>query len=115
MTTVTCVVQEAPRAHGPQRPLRQQPADFGAVPDGRLARLEHVHRTVYAWEDDALSRGGHARHQRDRFRGRIQVAHGPIVSLLEPDGYVSRLKGGMDHSGVTAGGAVGPARCCSRA
>ena len=41
------MVQEAPRAHGPQHPLRQEPADFGAVADGGLACLEHVHGAVY--------------------------------------------------------------------
>jgi hypothetical protein len=45
------VVEEAPGADGTQRPLRQQPADLGAVADGRLAGLDHVYRVAH---------GGHA-------------------------------------------------------
>ena len=41
------VVEEAPGADGAQRPLRQQPADLGAVADGRLAGLDHVYRPEY--------------------------------------------------------------------
>jgi DNA-binding SARP family transcriptional activator/tetratricopeptide (TPR) repeat protein len=89
------MVQEAPRAHGPQRPLRQEPADFGAVADGRLTRLEHV-RGVH-----------HGRRERDGLRGRIQVAHGPMVSFAEPHRHVSRLKSGMDHSGQIGPDGVG--------
>ena len=40
------VVEKAPGADGAQRPLRQQPADLGAVADGRLAGLDHVYRKV---------------------------------------------------------------------
>jgi hypothetical protein len=41
------VVEEAPGADGAQRPLRQQPADLGAVADGRLVGLDHVYRVAH--------------------------------------------------------------------
>jgi hypothetical protein len=41
------MVEKAPGADGAQRPLRQQPADLGAVADGRLAGLDHVYRVAH--------------------------------------------------------------------
>jgi hypothetical protein len=67
------VVQEAPRADDAYLPLRQQPADLRTVTDGGLAGLDDVHRRH------------HARRQRDRLRGRIQIAHFLMLSLTEPD------------------------------
>ena len=89
------MVKEAPRAHGAQRPLRQQPANFGAVPDRRLPGLEHVHRMDHI--------GG----QRDRLRCRVEVAHAPIVSFPKPYRYVGRLESGMDHAGQVGPDGVG--------
>jgi len=60
------VVKEAPGADGAQLALRQQPADFGTVADGCLARLNDVDQ--------------------------VQIVHGTIFSLTEPARDMSRLK-----------------------
>jgi hypothetical protein len=59
------MVEKAPGADGTQRPLWQQPADLGAVADGRLASLHDIYRL----HDSRL--------QVDGLGGGIDVAHGP--------------------------------------